>query len=381
MYLLISFLPILLQDAAQTTMWASVFPSTALNLAYSYSTCSQCQRRSQTECLGHTLCVWNTATSLCADKPPADPTLSEAAKNCKSKNSDTCGGVLNKNCVFSPTTLHTDTGGFGMCLVASQSVREAGWQCPLRRAGDARCKCLSPTDLGFIPKSALSSSNKLAYDRTISGGPNAGQVVSHQMPGDYGSRCLRWDHPDTLGFDFYGSGDPSSCGGDIANLPEHCNKEWCYVDPCSCDIGVLAQTSMWTTQYPTAEGLAYSFAACALCEDRPTQTECTSSLSCEWSTESSFCMPRIAADVAERDCAARAEGACGGATNKNCAWNAGAGACELRPAKEIKAAFGCGYLFQTPSTASPPNAKVKDDFDPIFLKKTGPFEDLEFVVC
>ncbi|CAD7972290.1 unnamed protein product [Amoebophrya sp. A120] len=339
-----------MDDAEQTGLFATQFPDTAVNLAYSYKTCAQCHRRiSSNTCqlpVGpdtHSKCQWDSVNSNCTEKQNSNPALSAAAISCAAKTEDTCGGQMNLNCQYDAAS--------ATCSLATQEQRESGWGCPFPKSGDDRCKCLSPKEVGFLPAAAFDANNQIAYTRTSA----AGTVRNLSLPGDYGAYCLPWDHMDTLGFDFYGYDDPSTCGGDPTAVQPHCKKQWCYVDPCSCDIGVISQTSMFASLYPTAQGLAYSYAPCAMCNQRGTKAACEASLSCRWDANAEFCMDAVDTTVAAQDCAARSQANCGGVANKNCLWENGQ--CSLQSLDAIKAAFGCGYFFQVPAVANPPNSR------------------------
>lgn len=102
-------------------------------------------------------------------------------------------------------------------------------------------------------------------------------------PSDVGSHCAAWDN-------------------DV--FPGHCEKEdqvpgrgkgwcarnWCYVDPCSCDLGVAAMTSYYF-QNVTYNGrkLHFSYATCdneheerEPCSQHTAAQDCKAAENCEW---------------------------------------------------------------------------------------------------
>jgi len=105
--------------------------------------------------------------------------------------------------------------------------------------------------------------------------PNTSVVTTIEYPADMGGTCRKWDnnvHP--------------MCKGE-GEKPKWCSERWCYVDPCSCDLGEMPRVTMYQP-HATYRGksLFYSYGTCGsedyftktlnleACVNQPTQEKC-----------------------------------------------------------------------------------------------------------
>lgn len=114
-----------------------------------------------------------------------------------------------------------------------------------------------------------------------------GQKVDY--PADVGARCEAWDETRA-----------PQCKG--ANPPDWCAQQWCYVDPCNCDLPEIPKIS---GALPDAEyqgkPLYYSFETCGgsdsytsgtnkeACVNKKTEPDCSASKKCQWNGEENKC--------------------------------------------------------------------------------------------
>lgn len=104
----------------------------------------------------------------------------------------------------------------------------------------------------------------------------------YEYPADFGSYCSKWDdknHP--------------SCKGD--KPAAWCKQEWCYVDPCSCDLNVTPKKLTYVpgTSYQ-GKPLFYSYSACGTkdsysseenakaCPNFASESKCEKQSQCTW---------------------------------------------------------------------------------------------------
>jgi len=110
----------------------------------------------------------------------------------------------------------------------------------------------------------------------------SGQVTEY--PADLGSTCSAWDadtHPD--------------CKGE--NPPSWCKAQWCYIDPCECDLpgGLVPKISAYMPHATlTGKNLYYSYETCGspdtwtaenhpeACVNQETEEECDENARCAW---------------------------------------------------------------------------------------------------
>lgn len=119
-------------------------------------------------------------------------------------------------------------------------------------------------------------------DVTIDGGK-----VSY--PADLGARCEAWD-ADTA---------PACKGG---NSESWCSQQWCYVDPCKCDIPVIPKISAYLpdSQYQ-GKPVYYSYSTCGgedtytekhhkkACVNQATEEACNGNKKCAWNDKQKKC--------------------------------------------------------------------------------------------
>jgi len=112
--------------------------------------------------------------------------------------------------------------------------------------------------------------------------------TSADYPADLGARCEAWDN----------KRHPHSCTAedqDPGKGKGWCAQQWCYVDPCNCDIPVLPKTSAYLPD-STYQGkpVYYSYATCGgedlwtkdnhkkACVNQNTQKACDGLDKCAW---------------------------------------------------------------------------------------------------
>jgi len=94
-----------------------------------------------------------------------------------------------------------------------------------------------------------------------------------------GSNCEAWDN-----------GKHPECRGSVP--PQWCKQEWCYVDPCSCDIDVLPKPTKSGLQYKGSPAY-WSYATCGgtdfysqedtkACVNQKSQPSCEKISDCAW---------------------------------------------------------------------------------------------------
>jgi len=106
------------------------------------------------------------------------------------------------------------------------------------KIGHASCQCV-----GF---------SNVPWTNDISWTNKSGQTWTMQYPGDMGGTCQAWDedvHP--------------LCKNAGPGRPDWCDKKWCFVDPCECDLPTPPKVTMvlpWATF--TGKSLYYSYETC-----------------------------------------------------------------------------------------------------------------------
>lgn len=112
-----------------------------------------------------------------------------------------------------------------------------------------------------------------------------------QYPGDTGSSCAAWD-----------SGPHPKCAGNSTDRPKWCENQWCYVDPCSCDLGTPPKIATYTVGGMfQGRRLYYSYSTCnstdtwtsdnnaGACVNQKSADTCSALSKCRW-TEYSGCL-------------------------------------------------------------------------------------------
>lgn len=116
----------------------------------------------------------------------------------------------------------------------------------------------------------------------------SGKTASY--PADLGARCEAWDE----------GRNPEFCKGDS---PEPwCKEQWCYVDPCKCDLPVIPKISAYLpdSKYQ-GKPVYYSYATCGgedsytakhhdqACVNQKTQGDCGQHAKCLWNEKENKC--------------------------------------------------------------------------------------------
>ena len=133
--------------------------------------------------------------------------------------------------------------------------------------GSSTCRCIDPLTLGYIQKSSAGflDLNTTNYDI--------------RLDEAYGSFCDTWENRTHNGDWMF----PSSCNAPPTAANAWCRDQWCYVDPCSCELTDATQSDIWVEMFPvSAARLAYSYQTCAQCHRRTTSIKCNEQSSCEW---------------------------------------------------------------------------------------------------
>jgi len=85
-----------------------------------------------------------------------------------------------------------------------------------------------------------------------------GQKVDY--PADLGARCQAWDEKRA----------PGDCTG--ANPASWCSKQWCYVDPCNCDIPDIPKISAYLPDAKyQGKPVYYSYETCGAKDEYTTK--------------------------------------------------------------------------------------------------------------
>lgn len=176
-------------------------------------------------------------------------------KSCRSKSDASCWTAQESWCFVDPCNCNASSRqhpkwqgllwqghpvyASAATCTSNQSVKEGG---PLLSAcnanqfqkdlmGNAKCKCIGIVGLSGDLRVNISNQQ-------------------FRFPADLGSSCQSWDdgrHPDCR----------------KAEQPGWCHRQWCYVDPCTCNIEELPKVS---TYFPRAnyrkKALYYSYEAC-----------------------------------------------------------------------------------------------------------------------
>lgn len=109
----------------------------------------------------------------------------------------------------------------------------------LPKIGDDRCRCVGFSD--------LPGDTAVTWQD-----PETGVNDTVQYSAELGSSCEAWEyekHP--------------MCRGDGPNKPDWCEKRWCFVDPCECNLPTPPKVTMylpWATF--TGKSLYYSYETC-----------------------------------------------------------------------------------------------------------------------
>merc|ERR1719486_404476 len=74
-------------------------------------------------------------------------------------------------------------------------------------------------------------------------------------PADVGGSCSAWDK----------ASNPECTSGEA---PDWCSKQWCYVDPCTCNLDVPPKPSVYMS-HATYQGkpIHYSYATCGMADE------------------------------------------------------------------------------------------------------------------
>lgn len=108
--------------------------------------------------------------------------------------------------------------------------------CPTRTVtGSNSCPCMKIEDFGEGEEAKQSTAN----------------VVFTAAEKDYGSQCKAWDK------DF----NPTLCSAGT-NGAESCEAEWCYVDPCQCDLSITLLSRTKHLGLKAGKELYMSYATC-----------------------------------------------------------------------------------------------------------------------
>lgn len=143
-------------------------------------------------------------------------------------------GLQNASLVHPPARIVNSSGSQNTSLFHARSAAGAlGNLSRSHRYGDPKCPCIG---VDFVK-----------------GGK---EVTHHHVDGksvyavDSGSSCSTWDHAE----------HPLCKDGDG---PEFCGQEWCYVDPCDCDIEIPPKPSIYMEK-ATFQGhrVHYSYHTC-----------------------------------------------------------------------------------------------------------------------
>lgn len=138
------------------------------------------------------------------------------------------------------------------------------------RFGSSKCPCVGFDNVGGTT------------DVTVEG-----QVIKY--PGDLGARCDEWDKDISIG-----------CKG--ANPEEWCKEQWCYVDPCNCDIPEIPKVSSFMPEAKyQGKTLYYSYETCGgkdgyteahhkkACVNQKTKDTCGEHSKCLWNEKEGKC--------------------------------------------------------------------------------------------
>jgi len=115
-----------------------------------------------------------------------------------------------------------------------------------------------------------------------------GQQVDY--PADLGASCQAWDEKRA----------PGDCTG--LNPASWCSKQWCYVDPCNCDIPDIPKISAYLpdSKYQ-GKPVYYSYETCGAkdeyttknhkeaCVNQPSKDVCNGKPKCKWSDDKHKC--------------------------------------------------------------------------------------------
>jgi len=193
-------------------------------------------------------------------------------------------------------------------------------------AGLQSCKCLNLVNDGYVTE----ANGKITFQK------QGGATV--QVPSTFGISCNKWDLPaNNGGVDLY-NGECTKTTPDA-----FCNRAYCYVDPCTCDVGDIRQTTLFASTFSTAIRLGWSYATCAQCPLQTSQATCETAEACTWyDTLELGSKCQIGADqFTGTVCSSKSQANCGTANDLNCKKD-GNGACVVKTGDELTQAWQCG---------------------------------------
>eukprot|EP00931_Biecheleriopsis_adriatica_P021251 TRINITY_DN1394_c0_g1_i6.p1 TRINITY_DN1394_c0_g1~~TRINITY_DN1394_c0_g1_i6.p1 ORF type:complete len:624 (+),score=112.37 TRINITY_DN1394_c0_g1_i6:925-2796(+) len=186
---------------------------------YSYATCDEedswtasehpeacVNQKSESDCKANEKCGWDTAKEKCLGK--------ELLSTC-------AGGWQN-------------TTAYNGSVKTEKTVKP---HAPSPNFGASKCPCVGLDNISGVTDVIISSKVKAQY------------------PASLGSRCEAWD--DDM--------EPLSCkdGKDPGTGNGWCSQQWCYVDPCNCDIETKPKQSSYLPDGAyQGKPLYYSYATC-----------------------------------------------------------------------------------------------------------------------
>mmetsp|Transcript_11533 Transcript_11533/g.30593 ORF Transcript_11533/g.30593 Transcript_11533/m.30593 type:complete len:379 (-) Transcript_11533:194-1330(-) len=141
--------------------------------------------------------------------------------------------VLPKMSTYSPDALYR---GKPLFFSYATCGGEDAWSKGVPEVGTPGCRCI-----GFDNVPGTTEMNI------------EGQMVAY--PAEVGGSCKAWDK----------ATHPMCSGGDPKKLPKWCAQEWCYVDPCTCELAgdIPPKVSMYLPKATfTGKGLYYSYETC-----------------------------------------------------------------------------------------------------------------------
>lgn len=318
-----------LEDVTQTTMF-NLPHKLPEALAYSYATCAQCESQGdQASCLAHTTCEWQQDVQTYEGRPVGSPHCVYGLVDTYS--SGFCASLTYSRCIEmfgSCKWIFSD--GFGMCEQKKKAERIRSWSCDRLIGGGSSCRCK-----GILNVTVPETNGAIHYSTP---------QTEFDLPSEYGSYCKAWDIPESLNGQIF----LTACAESNRAFNPWCSEEWCFVDPCSCDMPDVAQSNMFSDQYPSSRGrLAFSYLSCAQCWRRKTQAECTQTVQCRWveSGNNAMCMPVSDEPYFTDEVCSKTEySACGGLRQLNCYQDPTDQTCKQKSPYDRSVAWGCEYF-------------------------------------